>query len=304
MYYGIILSMNLSYLNIVNTIIVLTLASGGGYYIYDLTNTLEQREQELTKIHNNLATTSQALTQAHEANQNLRGNLEEKEEELDMLITQVKNITGEISTIEKRQKLDEELLKKYSRVYFLNENYWPSDLKRIPNRWVADTKKEDQNEDEHIHDQVWSFLKDMLEDAKDDDIDLRILSAFRSFEEQQDLKSRYDVLFGKGTANEFSASQGYSEHQLGTAIDFTTPDLNANFEQFDTTKAYKWLLDNAHKYGFVLSYPENNTFYQFEPWHWRFVGVELAEDLEQKNMNFYDMEQRKIDEYLINIFED
>jgi zinc D-Ala-D-Ala carboxypeptidase len=61
--------------------------------------------------------------------------------------------------------------------------------------------------------------------------------------------------------------------------------------------------DNAYKYGFTLSYPESNTYYTFEPWHWRFVGEDLARDLRSDKAYFYDWDQRKIDGYLVNIFD-
>ena len=109
------------------------------------------------------------------------------------------------------------------------------------------------------------------------------------------------VTYGSG-ANQFSADQGFSEHQLGTTIDFTTPELGANFDNFKSSSAYDWLLSNAYKYGFVISYPEGNNYYQFEPWHWRFVGKGLAKRLYEDGEYFYDLDQRTIDSYLINIF--
>jgi D-alanyl-D-alanine carboxypeptidase len=87
------------------------------------------------------------------------------------------------------------------------------------------------------------------------------------------LKSQYRVTYGAGTANSFSADQGYSEHQLGTTVDFTTPKVGGTLTGFDKTDSYKWLQNNAYKYGFILSYPSSNGYYIFEPWHWRFVGL-------------------------------
>ena len=112
------------------------------------------------------------------------------------------------------------------------------------------------------------------------------------------------VRYGSGTANSFSAEQGYSEHQLGTTVDFTTKSLSGKLGGFDKTAEYKWLTENAHKFGFTLSYPPNNSYYTFEPWHWRFVGGDLARYLYNRNLHFYDMAQRDIDEYLIDIFEE
>jgi D-alanyl-D-alanine carboxypeptidase len=72
---------------------------------------------------------------------------------------------------------------------------------------------------------------------------------------------------------------------------------------FDKTPAHQWMLKNAYKFGFVLSYPEKNSYYVFEPWHWRFVGTKLARDLRNQDQNFYDLDQRTIDTYLVNVFD-
>ncbi|MDP2648876.1 MAG: D-alanyl-D-alanine carboxypeptidase family protein, partial [bacterium] len=95
----------------------------------------------------------------------------------------------------------------------------------------------------------------------------------------------------------------YSEHQLGTTADFITTGLGGQLDGFGDTAAYQWLLGNAYRYGFVLSYPKDNGFYIYEPWHWRFVGVKLATYLHNNNMNFYEMDQRDIDAYLADIFD-
>ena len=87
------------------------------------------------------------------------------------------------------------------------------------------------------------------------------------------------------------------------AVDFATPATGTGFAGFDKTPEYAWLLANAYKYGFEISYPQSNTYYEFEPWHWRFVGVALATTLHSRNEYFYDMDQREIDTYLADIFD-
>jgi D-alanyl-D-alanine carboxypeptidase len=86
-------------------------------------------------------------------------------------------------------------------------------------------------------------------------------------------------------------------------MDFTTKGIGGGLDGFQSTPAYQWLLDHAHEYGFVLSYPANNSYYVFEPWHWRFVGEDLADDMHDGGAHFYDWDQRKIDSYLIKIFD-
>lgn len=210
----------------------------------------------------------------------------------------VGDISGTVGVLEKLSKTDPELLQKYSKVYFLNEHYVPERLTEIPQEYVySDT------EPELIHALVAPYLTRLLKAAKNADIELYVKSAYRSFDEQSALKASYRVVYGAGSANQFSADQGYSEHQLGTAVDFISTGMNGQLDGFDRTAAYAWLLKNAYKYGFVLSYPQNNQYYIYEPWHWRFVGEKLADDLHDEKKNFYDLEQRNIDEYLVDIFD-
>ena len=228
----------------------------------------------------------------------LQERLEEEEERNDDFEDQIDNISGTVNVLDKLAKTDEELLKKYSKVSFLNENYVPEKLATIDEKYLS---REDDSL--QFHDDAYPFLEDLLDEAEDDGLDLRVTSAFRSFGTQTTLKAGFTVIYGAGTANQFSAEQGFSEHQLGTAVDFTTPELGRAVNAFVDTPEYEWLLDNAHKYGFILSYPQGNTYYQFEPWHWRFVGEDLAKYLDRRNTTFYELDQRTINEYLVEIFD-
>jgi D-alanyl-D-alanine carboxypeptidase len=210
---------------------------------------------------------------------------------------QIKKIGKTVGILDKLSKTDEELLQKYSKVYFLNEHYVPESLKNIESSFVYDESRTFQ-----LHSKVLPNFNKMVEAAKAEGIDLWVISAYRSFETQAQLKGAYTVTYGSG-ANAFSADQGFSEHQLGTTVDFTTKGLGGGLNGFESTPAYTWLKDNAHKYGFTLSYSEGNAYYVFEPWHWRFVGEDLADDLKRANATFYDWDQRKIDGYLVKIFD-
>ncbi len=210
---------------------------------------------------------------------------------------QIRDLAGTLGDLDKLAKTDEELLQKYSKVYFLNENYIPSRLRKIDDEYVQSGKPE-----QYFHAQAIDKLEDMLDAAKDDGHDIKVTSAYRSFDAQSELKGQYSQIYGTG-ANTFSADQGYSEHQLGTTLDLTTPEVNGAYTSFKDTEEYQWLLANAHRFGFILSYPEDNTFYIFEPWHWRFVGTDLARDLHRADAHFYDWEQREIDQYLLTIFD-
>jgi len=225
-------------------------------------------------------------------------NLRNEEDKVDILNAKVENLTGTVETLEKLSKTDPELLKKYSKVFFLNEHYVPTKLVGIDSQYLYDKKEE-----LFIHGDIWPHLQNLLTDAAVTGVDIKIISAYRSFGTQSQLKSFYNVTYGAGTANKFSADQGYSEHQMGTTVDFTTLATGATFSAFEKTPTYPWLTENAHKYGFILSYPKDNAYYRFEPWHWRFVGKILANALHAQNLNFYEVAQRIIDDYLVSIFD-
>jgi LAS superfamily LD-carboxypeptidase LdcB len=211
----------------------------------------------------------------------------------------VGSISSTVGTLQKLSEIDPMLLKKYSKVYFTNENYNPAHLTIIPSSYVYSSGRQEQTLTES-----WPHLKLLLDTANSQNIPLYVKSSYRSFAEQKSLKTTYSVIYGAGTANAFSADQGYSEHQLGTTVDLVTTGTNGNLvTSFDTTGAYLWLSKNAYLYGFILSYPKGNGYYVYEPWHWRYVGVKLATYLHDNNLHFYDMDQRDIDKYLVNLFD-
>ncbi len=210
----------------------------------------------------------------------------------------VNHISGTVNTLDKLSKTDPQLLEKYSKIFFLNEHYVPQQLISVDGAYLYSDKIDVQ-----IHALVWPHLKQLLDDARKESITLYIKSGYRSFKDQMVIKSAYTVTYGAGTANQFSAEQGYSEHQLGTTVDFITTGLGGAFTGFEKTLVYPWLLANAYRYGFILSYYQGNSYYMFEPWHWRYVGVELAAYLHRENKHFYDLEQREIDTYLVKIFD-
>ena len=102
----------------------------------------------------------------------------------------------------------------------------------------------------------------------------------------------FHLSVGEAEANRFSARPGYSEHQLGTTIDFTSRRA-----EFDLTNAFgatpegQWLDENAVRYGFVMSYPpdkEDITGYVYEPWHFRYVGEEVAAEVRREGITLHE----------------
>lgn len=122
-------------------------------------------------------------------------------------------------------------------------------------------------------------LAEMCHKAYSEGIVLHLLSAYRSFDYQETVFQRNIRFYGsEAEANRYSARPGQSEHQLGTAVDFGGTDSDWT-EGFSHTKPARWLARNAYKFGFVMSYPpgtEHITGYVFEPWHYRYIGMEAA----------------------------
>jgi len=296
---------------IAGILLLLSVGGSGGYLFWNLYNENLMLGDEISSINELLKFNKENFLRArnenidlNDRNKNLSQTVQEQLSKNAALETQVtdisgmvKDISGTVGTLQKLSQTDKELLQKYSKVYFLSENYIPSRLTGIYKDYLYDPGVEKK-----IYAGVEPFLIDMIKAAAQSGIDLKIISAYRSFEEQMSVKTGYKMTYGSG-ANKFSADQGYSEHQLGTTVDLTTPKLKTLSLQLESDPAYKWLTENAYRFGFVLSYPKGNAYYQYEPWHWRFVGIQLAKRLHDENKYFYDLTQREIDLYLVSIFD-
>jgi len=263
----------------------------------DLLSKLDRQNTELSAASTTISELTEDLEDLRDDLEDLADDYKDERNRNEEFEDQIRDLAGNLSDLDKLAKIDKELLQKYSKVYFLNENYVPSRLEKIEEDYILTGRK-----DQYFHGKAMEHLEDMMEAAEDEGLDLKIVSAYRSFDEQTEVKGHHTQVYGSG-ANTFSADQGYSEHQLGTTVDLTNPTVGGAYNSFAQTEEYQWLLDNAHKYGFILSYPENNDFYIFEPWHWRFVSTDLARDLDRKNETFYEMEQREIDQYLLEFFD-
>lgn len=117
----------------------------------------------------------------------------------------------------------------------------------------------------------------MADDAAKDNISLRIVSGFRSYDVQASLYESYCYERGREAADTFSARPGHSEHQSGLAM-----DINSVYDSFAFTDEAKWMEKNCHKYGFIIRYPKDKeaiTGYKYESWHIRYIGKELAKKL-------------------------
>lgn len=260
-------------------------------------NYYKSLKAQISGLQTDLASTKGDLARTEKDNADLIDALQAEQAKNANYESQFRDLSGTVGQLQKLSQTDPELLRKYSKVYFLNENYLPASLTAIDTRYLYDKKSP-----EKFLTPALPFLNDLLQAAERDGVSLGVASAYRSFADQAALNYDYKMTYGARVANQFSAAQGYSEHQLGTAVDFATASSTV-FVNFQKTAAYAWLSNNAYKYGFILSYPESNSYYRFEPWHWRFAGVALATTLHDRGMHFYDMDQREINQYLISLFD-
>ena len=129
-------------------------------------------------------------------------------------------------------------------------------------------------------------LRSMFVAAREADVRLRIISAYRSYKTQITTFSYWVEQSGLQLARRFSAVPGHSEHQLGTAVDLGTVGAGAPWgsARFATSPTAVWLGENAYRFGFIRSYPSGAkrvalSCYGSEPWHWRYVGLDLAYEI-------------------------
>lgn len=161
------------------------------------------------------------------------------------------------------------------------------------------------------------YIMQMIEDAREDGIELIVMSAYRSFDRQEEdvnntIRENMVTLGmnrdeAEAAALKTAQRPGYSEHNAGIAVDILSDEYTyMDDDGFKNTKAYAWLQENAADYGFILRYPEDgfaSTGMSFEPWHYRFVGqyyariiIEKGVTLEEffEEMNWVDEEGRMI----------
>lgn len=176
------------------------------------------------------------------------------------------------------------LLVLVNKTFSLPNDYAPKDLVR-PN--VPFSFGNQNIEKSYLRKEAALALEKMFQAAKKEGIQLFAVSGYRSYERQNQVFQAEVKAKGRDQAVLAVAVPGQSEHQTGLAIDISAASVNYQLtEKFKNTKEGKWLANNAHKYGFILRYPkgkEKLTGYQYEPWHFRYVGVKYAEIIYKNN---------------------
>ena len=161
------------------------------------------------------------------------------------------------------------------KVHRLDGNCEPDSLVPIPDAYAYGSQE--------VVEAILPDLLAMLEAASEAGHLLAIVSSYRSYETQRNTFEYHVNEYGLQEALRVSARPGHSEHQLGTTVDFSSTAVGYELvEEFGNTPEGRWLAENAHEYGFILSYPagkEAVTGYAYEPWHYRWVGRDLAAEV-------------------------
>lgn len=184
------------------------------------------------------------------------------------------NLDYEFYTNIKKTDLEKGNLILVNKYYQLDKDYVPEDLVIIEGNEYA--KKE-----------VADAYQQMKQDAEKEGLLLSITSGYRSYETQNIIYNRYQNEHGLEWADSYSARPGHSEHQTGLALDITSS--RSNFDTFEGTNEFNWLINNAYRYGFILRYPKEKEYitgYHYESWHYRYVGKEMAEKIQKENITY------------------
>ena len=171
---------------------------------------------------------------------------------------------------------------------YLDSSYIPNNLELLDNSYAKSGI--------YLVKEAKDNIERLISDAKEDGMNIRVISAYRSYTYQENLYNNYVKNDGVENADTYSARPGYSEHQTGLVVDVTK--AYDNFNNFENTDEYNWMLENASNYGFILRYPkdkEDITTYSFEAWHYRYVGVELAKKIKASNLTFDEYYARYIE---------
>lgn len=175
---------------------------------------------------------------------------------------------------EEASKLDV-IVNKY---YKLDKDYEPEDLTIINSKFASGTQK--------LRKEAADKFEKMASDMLKENLKIYAGSTYRSYSYQEGLYNRYVKKDGFKEAETYSARAGYSEHQLGLAVDIVNGKWNYLSEG---DKEYTWLINNSYKYGFILRYPHESEYitgYVFEDWHFRYLGIDLATKVYESKLTY------------------
>ena len=161
---------------------------------------------------------------------------------------------------------------------YLSEDFEPKDLMTIPSEYASEEGLQSSR-------LAFNAYKEMSNKAKSEGYEIIINSAYRSYNDQVEIGNFYLKWYGQGYVDKYVAKPGYSEHQTGLCYDIGSKSVNV----FANSKEYQWMQDNAYKYGFIERFTkryEGITGFRMEPWHYRYVGKDIAKYIHDNNISF------------------
>jgi D-alanyl-D-alanine carboxypeptidase len=160
----------------------------------------------------------------------------------------------------------------------VDRDYKPDDLTQV--KYYAPGRAESTR---YLKAEAAEAFHRLAEAAAAEGMEIKMTTAYRSYDFQKILFDNYAAKEGEEKANTYSARPGQSEHQTGLAADVSSPVVDWQLSNdYGNTKEGKWLADNAYRFGFILRFPEGKeeiTGYQYEPWHIRYVGMTAAKEI-------------------------
>lgn len=172
------------------------------------------------------------------------------------------------------------LVNKYNKLEY---NYIPKNLEEIKQECFINGNPKAK----YLESEAKNAFEKLCEDSIKNNTPIYGQSGYRSYLTQETLYKNAVKTYGKENADKDTARAGHSEHQTGLAIDVSSTKYG-NMLSFEKTPSFNWMLENAHKYGFILRYPEikiEKHGYIYEPWHYRYVGIKVATDMYNNHKN-------------------
>lgn len=177
------------------------------------------------------------------------------------------------------------LLTLVKKGFYLNEDYEPKDLITVEEQYAAPDCSDNQ-----LRKDAYDAMLKMIKAAEKEDLHLLLNSGYRSYDEQTKVYQETEDKYGGAYAAEYVATPGASEHQTGLGLDMTSQSVvDKERLVFSDTEEYKWVIENCQKFGFVIRFEQgtdNITGISHEPWHLRYVGVDVAKEMVEHKWTF------------------
>ena len=163
--------------------------------------------------------------------------------------------------------------------YYLEEDYILNNLEEINTQYALKGMK--------LVNVAKEAFEEMSAAARKENLKIVAMSTYRDYNYQENLYNKYVKQDGIEKADLYSGRPGFSEHQTGLAVDvYNGKETYTNFHK---TKEFTWMQEHAKEYGFILRYPENKeneTGYEYESWHYRYVGIDIAKYINDNNITY------------------